>query len=161
MSISEDDVKALSIKSYKVGSAEVKFNNLPFCNNHTIAARKEMCVKMRVAYPNGVGVVLHLAAEPLRQLGKHLKNADKPYARVVVQKDVQMSELVMHARSMFSKDLPSVAGIFLYLCDGDVERIVSLQAPFKEYMERAMKDDGLCHFVVTVEAVFGGEGGRR
>jgi hypothetical protein len=155
MSIPEDDVRPLSIKSYRVGASEVLFNALPFCKMHALVTRKQMCAKMKVAYPSGVGVVLHLASEPLQRLGKHLKDADRPYIRVVVQDDIRMGELVMHARRMFSKELPSVAGLFLYLCDGDVERIVSLQAPFREYLERSMKDDGLCHFVVTVEAVFG------
>lgn len=161
MSIPEDDVKPLSVKTFRVATSDVLFNNLPFCTMNTLAARKDMCAKMKVAYPSGVGVVLHLASEPLRRLGKHLKNVGKPYMRVVVQEDIRMSELVIYARSMFSKELPPVAGVFLYLCDGDVERIVSLQAPFREYLPRSMKEDGLCHFVVTVEAVFGGSRGAK
>lgn len=149
-------LKPLSVASFKITPKELDYLSLSFCQRYSLEERKTMAERVRVAQPGFVGVVLHLSKSALKELRSHLVDPQRPYVRIMVSPDVQMSEFIVHARRMFSKELPEVAGLFLYLCDGSVERIVSLQARFTEYRERARGEDGLVHFMVTVEAVFGG-----
>lgn len=150
-----EDVKSLSVDSYKVSGRELEYESYQFCKKYSLAQRQQMCEKVKAVNPGALLVVLHLAKTTLNQLYRHLRDAENPYARLLVFPDARTSDLVVHARRLFKSELPENSGVFLYCCRGSTERIVALASPISEYVDVAKGPDGLLHFVVTVEAVFG------
>lgn len=151
-----DGVRPLRVGVYTVDSNELEYNKLSFCQKHSLEERKAMVERTRVLNPGWYCVVIHLAPTVARELARHVANPGKAYARLIMPPESPMSTLVLHARRLFKAELPDNSGVFIYVCvDKAVTRIVSLQAKLEEYIEKARGADGIIHFVVTVEAVFG------
>lgn len=151
--IAVDAVKPLAVGVYKVDNRELDYSPLAFCKKHSIEERREMATRVSTVKPGCYCVVIHLAPTVTKHLQAHV---NKTYVRLIMPPTASMSELTIHARRLFDKELPEDSGVFLYVCvDKAVTRIVSLQAKVSEYVEKAKGADGILHFIATVEAVFG------
>lgn len=133
---------------------------MTFFQVYDLAQRVQTAEKIRTLRPGACAVVAHLVPECARELKHHLQYPEKPYLRLAMPLQAPLSDVIFEVRrKLFRDELPARSGFFLYTFGSALPQssmAISLNETVQTYAEKALRvDDGMLHFLVAVEAVFG------